>query len=130
MNDKYLNEIKWGQNKILPIIAQEFKTKKILMLAWINILALQKTLSTGYVHYWSRSRKCIWKKGESSGNLQILKELRIDCDNDSFLAIVNQVSNIACHTGRNSCFYKQITKGKIEIIEPVLKDPDEIYKKK
>ena len=130
MNDKFLNEIKWGQNKILPIIAQELKTKKILMLAWINFQALQKTLSSGYVHYWSRSRKCIWKKGESSGNFQILKELRIDCDNDSFLAIVNQVSNIACHTGRNSCFYKQITKGKIEIIEPVLKDPDEIYKKK
>ena len=123
-------DIRWNSDGLVPAIAQDWETGDILMLAWMNAEALQLTLDEGRAIYWSRSRQALWRKGEDSGNVQWLKELRIDCDADTVLMKVEQVGGIACHTGRRSCFYLRSEDGEWEITDPVLKDPADLYGKK
>ena len=120
--------IKWNNDGLVPVITQEFDTKQVLTLAWMNKEALQLTMETGHAVYWSRSRQKIWHKGEQSGNQQQIKSIRSDCDNDAILIEVIQKGGIACHTGRHHCFYQQLIDGQWQTTEPVLKDPKEIYK--
>lgn len=122
-----LDEIKWNEAGLVPAIAQQHDTGKVLMVAWMDRQALQITLDEGRAVYYSRSRKKLWRKGEESGHIQELKELRIDCDNDVVLMQVEQIGGIACHTGRQGCFYKRYENGRWQEVEPVLKDPKEIY---
>lgn len=114
---------------LLPVIAQDHETNEVLMLAYMNELALQKTIETGKVHYWSRSRGKLWLKGETSGHVQILRELFVDCDEDTILVKVEQVGGAACHTGYVSCFYRKFDgQGFVPQGKPVF-DPKEVYKK-
>jgi len=129
MADSWLDEIKWTTDGLVPAIAQDAETGKLLMMAWMNREALQLTADTGHAVYWSRSRGKLWHKGEESGHQQVVKELRLDCDNDVILMKVEQKGGIACHTGRESCFYQRYQNGQWQSVEPVLKDPKEIYKK-
>ena len=122
----WLDEIKWTDG-LLPAIAQEHDSGKVLMVAWMNREALSLTVATGHAVYWSRSRQKLWHKGEESGHQQIVHELRLDCDNDVLLLSVEQKGGIACHTGRHNCFFKRLKEGEWETIEPVLKDPKDIY---
>jgi phosphoribosyl-AMP cyclohydrolase len=103
--------LKWNEQGLVPAIAQDWRTGEVLMLAWMNKQALELTASEGRAIYWSRSRSAIWRKGEESGHVQILKELRIDCDADTVLLKVEQIGGIACHTGRRSCFYRKLDDG-------------------
>lgn len=114
---------------LLPAIAQEAETGEVLMLAYMNREAWEATLKTGKATYWSRSRQELWVKGLTSGNVQKVKEIRIDCDNDTILLKVEQVGGAACHTGHKSCFFKQVENGSIKIIGRPLFDPKEVYKK-
>ena len=123
----WLDEIKWTDDGLVPAIAQEVGTGKVLMMAWMNRESLQLTVDEGRAIYWSRSRGKLWRKGEESGNVQKLHDVRLDCDNDVVLLTVEQLGGIACHTGRHNCFYKQYQDGKWVSVDPVLKDPDEIY---
>lgn len=117
------------QGGLLPVIVQEHKSKIVLMLAYMNEEALAKTIETGFAYYYSRSRNRIWKKGESSGHVQLVRELRIDCDNDTILILVEQTGDAACHTGHRSCFYRLLTdKGLIDDGE-ILFDSEEVYGK-
>ena len=129
MSDTWLDEIKWTEDGLVPVIAQEYGSGKILMFAWMNRESLQLTVQEGKAIYWSRSRQKLWRKGEESGHEQILKDIRLDCDNDVILLQVEQKGGIACHTGRKSCFYQQLQDDQWVPVDPVLKDPDEIYKK-
>jgi len=114
---------------LLPVIAQDWSTGEVLMLAYMNELAWEKTLETGKVHYWSRSRSKLWLKGETSGHVQVLKEAYVDCDGDTILVKVEQLGGAACHTGYKSCFYRRVDEGKLVVAgEPVF-DPKEIYGK-
>ena len=124
----WLDEITWDNDGLVPAIAQDEKTGENLMLAWMNRQAIQETVDTGKAVYWSRSRQKLWRKGEQSGHQQLIKEIRIDCDTDVVLLIVEQLGGIACHTGRRSCFYKRFENNKWINVDPVLKDPKEIYK--
>jgi phosphoribosyl-AMP cyclohydrolase len=128
MSDNWLDEVKWTDDGLVPAIAQDAETGKLLMMAWMNRDALQETVDSGFAVYWSRSRARLWRKGEESGHQQLVKELRLDCDNDVILIKVEQKGGIACHTGRESCFYKRYEDGQWQSVEPVLKDPKEIYK--
>ncbi len=126
--------LNWQQNNcdLIPVIVQDFRDKEILMFAFVNQQALQKTIQSGYATYWSRSRNKLWKKGEESGNLQKIVNIFTDCDNDALIFQVEQIGGIACHTGRKSCFYKELSpvlewKNRQDL--PVLKNPAEIYKK-
>nr|WP_246261680.1 phosphoribosyl-AMP cyclohydrolase [Thiomicrorhabdus cannonii] len=121
-------QIKFDHNGLVPAIAQQFDSKEVLMMAWMNLQALEETLKTGRVCYWSRSRQNYWRKGEESGQVQILKELAFDCDGDAILLQVDQTGP-ACHTGRRSCFYNAVHDGKLEISSDPLIDPSELYKK-
>ena len=123
-------QIKWNEQGLIPAIAQDWQTGEVLMLAWMNSDALQLTINEGRTVYWSRSRQALWRKGEESGHVQKLKELRIDCDADTVLMHVEQVGGIACHTGRRSCFFQRLDDGKWATTEDVVKRPDEIYGKK
>ena len=114
---------------LMPVIRQDYKTGKVLMLAYMNEEAWKKTLETGRVWYYSRSRNKLWMKGEESGNIQEVKEILIDCDNDSVLIKINQVGKAACHTGYESCFYRKIDKDKIKIVDKKIFDPEKVYKK-
>ena len=125
----WLDRIKWDADGLVPAIAQEVLTDRVLLLAWMNREALAKTVKTGEAHYWSRSRKRLWKKGEESGHVQKVREVRLDCDKDVVLLKVEQAGGIACHTGRHSCFYRKLESGKWVAVEPVIKDPKVIYKK-
>lgn len=125
----WLDDIKWDADGLVPAIAQETGTGKVLMLAWMNREALLLSVKEGRVIYWSRSRNKLWRKGEESGNVQKLIDIRLDCDNDVILVEVEQIGGIACHTGRHNCFYKQFQKDKWVEVESVIKDPNEIYKK-
>ncbi|MFW2439085.1 MAG: phosphoribosyl-AMP cyclohydrolase [Arenicellales bacterium] len=125
----WLDEVKWTDDGLVPAIAQDAETGKLLMLAWMNREALQLTADSGHAVYWSRSRGKLWHKGEESGHQQVVKELRLDCDNDVILMKVEQKAGIACHTGRESCFYQRYENGQWQSVEPVLVDPKEIYKK-
>ena len=126
--NKALDQIKWNQAGLVPAIAQEHDTGKVLMVAWMNRQALQATLAEGRAVYFSRSRQKLWRKGEESGHVQQLKEIRIDCDADVVLMQVEQIGGIACHTGRHNCFYQRYQDGKWIDVDPVLKDPAEIYR--
>ena len=129
MSDNWLNKINWSQDGLVPAIAQEAASGRVLTLAWMNREALKKTLHTGEVHYWSRSRKKIWHKGEESGHVQKVVAVRLDCDQDAILVEVEQAGGIACHTGRHSCFFQKLVDGEWVETDPVLKDPKEIYQK-
>lgn len=129
MTQNWLDEIKWTADGLVPVIAQESGTGKVLMLAWMNREALSLTVQERRAIYWSRSRNKLWRKGEESGHVQLLKDIRLDCDNDVILLDVEQRGGIACHTGRHSCFYKQLQGDKWVEVEPVLKDPDKMYSK-
>jgi phosphoribosyl-AMP cyclohydrolase len=129
MSDAWLDAIEWNSDGLVPVIAQEAATGKVLTLAWANREALAATQREGRAVYWSRSRRKLWRKGEESGHVQRLKEIRLDCDNDAVLLLVEQVGGIACHTGRERCFYRRLENGRWASAEPVLKQPDEIYKK-
>lgn len=124
----WLDQIKWNAEGLVPIITQDIETNEVLTQAWINREALTLTVEKGKMIYWSRSRKQLWRKGVESGHEQIIKEIRLDCDADSLLAKVTQIGGIACHTGRKQCFYKRLEKDCWVTVEPVLKDPKEIYK--
>lgn len=112
---------------LVPAIAQDAVTRRVLTLAWMNREALAATLASGRVHYWSRSRGRLWSKGESSGHVQQVEEIRLDCDADAILVLVRQVGGIACHTGRESCFFQRLADGRWMTTDPVLKDPAAIY---
>jgi len=127
-NKAWLDEIKWTADGLVPALAQDYKTGQILMMAWMNREALEATVTEGRAIYYSRSRQKLWRKGEESGHVQSLKEIRLDCDSDVVLMQVEQIGGIACHTGREHCFYKRFEDGKWKSVEPVLKDPKEIYK--
>lgn len=124
----WLDKVKWNDAGLIPVITQEFETKQVLTLAWMNKESLQLTAESGHAVYWSRSRQRLWHKGEESGNRQMIKSIRLDCDNDAILLEVVQKGGIACHTGRHHCFYQRLTNEEWEITETVLKDPEEIYK--
>lgn len=128
MTCKWLNEIKWDDQGLVPVISQDAKSGEVLMFAWMNREALEKTASLGQAVYWSRSRRKLWHKGEESGHFQKVVEIRTDCDNDVVLLKVEQVGGISCHTGRKSCFFQRLEDGCWNPVEPVLKDPKEIYK--
>ncbi len=128
----WLNQIKWDENGLVPVIAQEIGSNDVLMFAFMNREALKKTADSGEAVYWSRSRKKLWHKGEESGHVQKVHEMRLDCDQDVILLKVEQIEGIACHTGRHSCFFQLLEGGGSErrwvTTEPVLKDPESIYK--
>ncbi len=129
MSETWLNKVNWAQDGLVPALAQETLSGRVLTLAWMNREALQKTVQTGEAHYWSRSRKKIWRKGEESGHVQKVISIRLDCDEDAILLEVEQIGGIACHTGRHSCFFQKLEEGKWVAMDPVLKDPQEIYKR-
>jgi len=123
-----LDEVKWDKDGLAPAIAQDAATGEILMVAWMNRESLEQTLKRGEAVYWSRSRRKLWHKGEESGHAQKVSEIRIDCDNDVLLLKIEQVGGIACHTGRRSCFFQKLEDGRWVAVDPVIKDPKEIYK--
>jgi len=128
-NDTWLDDISWTEEGLVPAIAQEKDTGTILMMAWMNREALRLTVQEQRAVYWSRSRNKLWFKGEESGHVQKLYDIRLDCDQDVILLTVEQISGIACHTGRHHCFYRQLQDSKWVSVEPVLKDPKTVYKK-
>lgn len=127
--DDWLDQVRWNDAGLVPVITQENSTGDILMLAWMNREALRLTVTSGVAVYWSRSRQCLWRKGEKSGHEQRLHDIRLDCDNDTLLIKVEQLGGIACHTGRKSCFYQQLQRHGWQAVEPVLKAEDDIYGK-
>lgn len=129
MSDNWLNKVNWAQDGLVPVVAQETGSGRVLTVAWMNRDALRKTVQSGEAHYWSRSRKKLWHKGEESGHVQKVRSIRLDCDEDVILIEVEQAGGIACHTGRHSCFFQKLDGEKWVTIDPVLKDPREIYKK-
>jgi len=128
MSAKWLNQVKWDEQGLVPVIAQDAASGEVLMFAWMNREALERTAEGGEAVYWSRSRRKLWHKGEESGHTQIVREMRMDCDNDVILLKVEQTGGIACHTGRRSCFFQIFGEGRWQAGEPVLKDPKTIYK--
>ena len=125
----FLDEVPWNGDGLVAVVTQDAKSGKVLTVAWMNRDALQKTAETNEAVYWSRSRRKLWRKGEESGYVQKVREVRIDCDADAILLQVEQVGGIACHTGRESCFFRKLENGKWVTVDPVLKDPKLIYKK-
>ncbi|MBA0900910.1 MAG: phosphoribosyl-AMP cyclohydrolase [Candidatus Nitrotoga sp.] len=130
MNDSWLDKVSWTDDGLVPVIAQDAHTGSVLMMAWMSREALQATVQSGRAVYWSRSRRKLWHKGEESGHTQQVRGVYLDCDGDVILLKVEQAGGIACHTGRASCFFSQLDKGVWVAVDPVLKAPDEIYKKK
>ena len=126
--DALLSAIAFDRDGLVPAVAQQHDSGEVLMLAWMNREALLKTLATGEAHYWSRSRRELWRKGEQSGQRQRLVELKVDCDGDALLLLVDQ-TGVACHTGRRSCFYRVERSGALETIQPVAVDPAALYGK-
>ena len=129
MSNGWLDDIKWTEDGLVPVIAQETGTGKVLMMAWMNRESLALSVKEGRAIYWSRSRNKLWRKGEESGHVQTIKDIRLDCDNDVILLEVEQLGGIACHTGRHNCFYKQLQNDEWVEVENVIKDPGEIYNK-
>ena len=125
----FLNEIPWDEHGLIAAVAQDCKSGRVLTVAWMNREALKESVARGEAVYWSRSRKRLWRKGEESGHVQRIVELRLDCDADALLLKVEQAGGIACHTGRESCFYRKLEDGRWVAADPVLKDPSLIYKK-
>ena len=128
MSTRWLNDVKWDDHGLVPAIAQDAASGEVLMFAWMNREALELTAKEGRAIYWSRSRKKLWRKGEESGHVQQVKEIRLDCDSDVVLLKIEQIGGIACHTGRRSCFFQRLENEAWSDVEPVLKDPKEIYK--
>lgn len=127
MSAEWLDRIKWTEDGLVPAIAQETGTGKVLMMAWMNRESLRLTAQEGRAVYWSRSRRKLWRKGEESEHVQRIDDIRLDCDNDVVLLSVEQIGGIACHTGRERCFYQQLQGDQWVEVEPVLKDPAGIY---
>lgn len=129
MSKEWLDAIKWDDRGLVPAIAQDAETNEILMVAWMNAESLELSMQEGRAIYWSRSRKKLWRKGEESGNVQLLREMRLDCDADVVLLKVEQVGSVACHTGRRSCFYRKLDNQALtwDTVEEVVKDPSEMY---
>jgi phosphoribosyl-AMP cyclohydrolase len=125
----WLDEVPWNDHGLIAAVAQEASSGRVLTVAWMNREALKQTAETGEAVYWSRSRGRLWRKGEQSGHVQRVRELRLDCDADAVLLQVEQVAGIACHTGRESCFFRKLENGSWVTTDPVLKDPADIYKK-
>jgi phosphoribosyl-AMP cyclohydrolase len=130
MSDNWLNKVKWAQDGLVPAVTQDAASGRVLTVAWMNREALKQTVATGEVHYWSRSRKKLWHKGEESGHVQKVRSIRLDCDEDVILVEVEQVGGIACHTGRESCFFNHYKDGAWVAVDPVIKDPNDIYGKR
>ena len=129
MSAAWLDEITWTEDGLLPVIAQQHDSGRVVMFAWMNKESLALTVSEGFAVYWSRSRGRLWRKGEESGHRQKVIDIQIDCDADVILLKIEQEGGIACHTGRESCFYRSLDNGAWTDKEPVLKDPESIYKK-
>ena len=123
----YLDAVRWNGDGLVPAVAQDASSGRVLTLAWMNREALERTATTGEAHYWSRSRGKLWRKGESSGHVQRVREIRLDCDDDAVLLVVEQAGGIACHTGRERCFHQRLEDGHWRDVEPVLRDPRDIY---
>lgn len=130
MNTAWLDEIRWTDDGLVPVIAQRHDTGRVVMFAWMNRESLALTVSEGYAVYWSRSRNRLWRKGEESGHRQKVFDLQLDCDADVILIKIAQEGGIACHTGRESCFYRSLVNGQWQEMEPVIKDPASIYQNK
>ena len=129
MSDAWLDEIRWTEDGLVPVIAQQTGTGRVVMFAWMNRESLALTAEKGYAVYWSRSRKRLWRKGEESGNQQKVISIQLDCDEDVILLEIEQQGGIACHTGRHSCFYRQLIDGEWKTVEGVLKNPATLYRK-
>jgi len=129
-NTGWLDEVRWGDDGLVPAIAQDCDTGKILTLAWTNREALAKTAQTGKAVYWSRSRQRLWQKGEESGHVQEVRDIYLDCDRDAVILKVRQTGGIACHTGRASCFFHRLENGRWLVTSQPLKDPKDIYPRK
>ena len=129
MNQSWLDAVKWDAGGLVPVVAQEHGSGRVLMVAWMNREALAATASEGRAVYWSRSRHRLWRKGEESGHVQVVRDIRLDCDSDVVLISVEQIGGIACHTGRQSCFFQQLQGDHWVAVEPVLKSESEIYRK-
>lgn len=129
MATDWLERIHWNADGLIPVVTQESGSGRVLTVAWVNREALQRTAASGEAHYWSRSRRKLWHKGEESGHVQKVKAVRLDCDEDVLLYEVEQVGGIACHTGRHSCFFQELRNGAWVTVDPVLKDPKTIYGK-
>jgi len=129
MNDAgdWLDAVQWQADGLVPAIAQDAASGRVLTLAWMNREALRLTAQTKETHYWSRSRRALWRKGEQSGHVQRVREIRLDCDGDAILVVVAQEGGIACHTGRESCFFRKLGEGGWEAVDPVRKSPEAIY---
>ena len=125
----FSQQLHFNEQGLIPAIAQDWKTGEVLMLAWMNCESVQLSVQEGRAVYWSRSRQALWRKGEESGHIQHLKEMRMDCDADTLLMMVDQVGDIACHTGRRSCFYQKLENGNWTETGQVIKPADEIYRK-
>ena len=123
----WLDEVRWDDKGLIPAIAQDHQSGRVLMVAWMNREALTLTVAEQRAIYWSRSRSKLWRKGEESGHVQQLKDLRLDCDGDVIVLQVEQLGGIACHTGRESCFYRRYENGAWQVVDAVRKNPDEIY---
>ncbi len=128
MKEAWLEKIKWSPEGLVPAVAQDAVSGRVLMVAWMNREALRETARTGEAHYWSRSRAKLWHKGEESGHVQQIREIRLDCDADVIVLAVEQGGGIACHTGRESCFYRKLEDGEWVVVDPVLRDPKDIYR--
>lgn len=128
MSAAWLDDVKWDGGGLVPAIAQEAGSGRVLMVAWMNREALAETVATGRAVYWSRSRNKLWRKGEESGHVQAVQEVRLDCDADVVLLTVAQAGGIACHTGRHSCFFRRWQHGRWVAVDPVIKDAADIYR--
>lgn len=128
MSVQWLDQVLWNEQGLVPAIAQEHSSGRLLMVAWMNRQALALTAETGHAVYWSRSRSKLWHKGEESGHQQVVHNIRLDCDNDVVLLSVEQKGGIACHTGRHTCFFQELRNDQWVTVDPVLKDPREIYR--
>lgn len=129
MTDCWLDQVSWNDEGLVPVVTQDATSGRVLMHAWMNRAALAATVETGAAVYWSRSRRRLWRKGEESGHMQRVREIRLDCDQDALLLRVDQAGGVACHTGRESCFFSKLDDGRWVDVDPVLKDPREIYGK-
>ena len=125
----WLDQVSWDEEGLVPVIAQDAESGRVLMVAWTNRAGLEETAATGQAVYWSRSRARRWKKGEESGFFQNVREIRLDCDSDVIVFEVDQTGGIACHTGRESCFFRKLVDGRWVEVDPVIKEPAEIYRK-
>ena len=129
MSKDWIEGVAWNADGLVPAVAQDAASGEVLMVAWMNRESLRRTVDSGEAVYWSRSRQRLWRKGEESGHVQMVVEVRLDCDADAVLLKVQQAGGIACHTGRESCFFRKLENGKWVTVYPVLKDPALIYKK-